>query len=614
MVDDTEIDFTRGEDSPWYAIQSREIVTVEHPCLVKNVDAGIQTLGGFSEVDQMVKERGKNPISLFLNPRDPASRPLISTNRLTSNVLLKITVPKRTGRKRKRGSSDPWIDDALLDPPRKDTKYLLQSLRDNPENSTVEIPGSIVAAQLFRTMPDFVYSTSDSAFMTQIREKILPFRYPFIKEWKLDTSRGKTDGEIVPPPTLSTQQVPGNYGYRQNPAVQAAVDKNTGKRVMVNAQKGQPTYTIQVHSDTQAMPIASDPSAPPLSAQDDDFRRMVSTLQGIFSKRPIWTRRGMLNQLPAGAPEFIFRRAIGYVAYALRSGPWRDCYVKLGVDPTTNPEYRIYQSITLQFMTKSREMRSRWTRVPHKSGGRSEQNSHIFHGGLPVHDDGKAWQLCDFTDPLLARLAQTPNFRSSCERRYFGWYKNGTYSKIKIIFKAKMDMLLIGEQPDDSTFESIVKFPEEYHGNDYEDPMVHLPPDAGRLELLWASQYRAMCRAAEGTLPASGRLTKSRPNRRVGYLGPGEETYIEEEASEAEASAPLDKSRVISFTPLQGVGNEDDEDGEDDLDDLAADGDGEEDEWENAGDDFGNGKDDPKHSETDDLGEELEDSSEEAGE
>jgi general transcription factor 3C polypeptide 5 (transcription factor C subunit 1) len=34
----------------------------------------------------------------------------------TTNVLLKITVPKRTGRKRKRGSQDPYLGDINAPP------------------------------------------------------------------------------------------------------------------------------------------------------------------------------------------------------------------------------------------------------------------------------------------------------------------------------------------------------------------------------------------------------------------------------------------------------------------------------------------------------------------
>ena len=41
------------------------------------------------------------------------SVPILSHNGATTNVLLQITVPKRTGRKRKRGSQDPYFDPAV---------------------------------------------------------------------------------------------------------------------------------------------------------------------------------------------------------------------------------------------------------------------------------------------------------------------------------------------------------------------------------------------------------------------------------------------------------------------------------------------------------------------
>ena len=39
--------------------------------------------------------------------------PILSHNGTTTNVLLQITVPKRTGRKRKRGSQDPYLEPSV---------------------------------------------------------------------------------------------------------------------------------------------------------------------------------------------------------------------------------------------------------------------------------------------------------------------------------------------------------------------------------------------------------------------------------------------------------------------------------------------------------------------
>lgn len=94
---------------------------------------------------------------LFLRPDDRSSRPLISTSSPSNNVLLKITVPKRTGRKRKRGSDEPFEEESQNEKggienttDRRDTRYLLQSLRDNLDLYEVEAIGSIERSHVFR--------------------------------------------------------------------------------------------------------------------------------------------------------------------------------------------------------------------------------------------------------------------------------------------------------------------------------------------------------------------------------------------------------------------------------------------------------------------------------
>lgn len=90
----------------------------------------------------------------------------MSYNSITNNVLLKITVPKRTGRKRKRGSQDPYTDDgrstsqatseknsfgenqshSLNDKP----NSILRKLRDNVGKYTVEAAGAIEQSHRYR--------------------------------------------------------------------------------------------------------------------------------------------------------------------------------------------------------------------------------------------------------------------------------------------------------------------------------------------------------------------------------------------------------------------------------------------------------------------------------
>jgi len=57
----------------------------------------------------------KGCIPLYIRPDDPLCPPLLSHNSQTRNVLLKITVPRRTGRKRKRGSDGPYLEESKLE-------------------------------------------------------------------------------------------------------------------------------------------------------------------------------------------------------------------------------------------------------------------------------------------------------------------------------------------------------------------------------------------------------------------------------------------------------------------------------------------------------------------
>lgn len=111
------------------------------------------------------------------------ARPLQSTTTQTNNVLLKVTVPKWTGRRRKRGSNGPWEEDpafrarreqdGVLE--RRDARMRMRSLRDNVGRYTIEPVGRVERTHVFRTLPDYVFSSSASPFTQRFRETILTF-------------------------------------------------------------------------------------------------------------------------------------------------------------------------------------------------------------------------------------------------------------------------------------------------------------------------------------------------------------------------------------------------------------------------------------------------------
>lgn len=39
--------------APWYSVPSEAVVSVEHPGIIKNVEKGIQTLGGYTKAEKV---------------------------------------------------------------------------------------------------------------------------------------------------------------------------------------------------------------------------------------------------------------------------------------------------------------------------------------------------------------------------------------------------------------------------------------------------------------------------------------------------------------------------------------------------------------------------------
>ncbi|KAL1850289.1 tau 95 subunit of transcription factor TFIIIC [Paecilomyces lecythidis] len=468
----------RERTAPWYTIPSRRIVSVEHPGIVKNVDKAIDTLNGSSGISKILKPpRADTPANVNLRPEDPMARSIQSTSLPSNNIVLKVTVPKWTGRKRKRGSDDPFTMDPTAENERRTAKDRLRSLRDNEGKYHVEAVGMVERTHVFRSMPDYAYSTTRSAFTQKFKEHILPFDYEKMKEFDLDLSRGTGSNlDIIPPPSFSHGDVPLNYMYRQNPTVKQSVD-TSGKVSTVNTQQAPKVLTYLVTYDTEEVPSGPRESCPPIETLEPNLQHTIATVKKLFEERPLWTRRAIRNILTTHDERYCLRHAVPYIGYIFRSGPWRDAIVKFGHDPRSSPEYRQYQTIMFRLFAREAEV----ARDGGGGGGRRHtlprpaeagpdapgmSTSHLFTGEPPLPLDGKLWMVCDITDSLLRSMLFPPGpppgfLRSTCDILIDGWYGNGTMAKAKTIMRAKVQTLMAENRAtDDSEFDRIVAFPD----------------------------------------------------------------------------------------------------------------------------------------------------------
>jgi general transcription factor 3C polypeptide 5 (transcription factor C subunit 1) len=149
------------------------LIVVEHPCIVKNAGKAIKSLGGPLLLDELLNEPSLDKsIEASLRPDDPFAKTVPAGPVITGNVLLKITVPKMTGRKRKRGSDELFQfhssnyakesssndEGSALEKERRHER-LLRALSDNPTTYTVTSVGSIKETYRFRCKQSHLCST-----------------------------------------------------------------------------------------------------------------------------------------------------------------------------------------------------------------------------------------------------------------------------------------------------------------------------------------------------------------------------------------------------------------------------------------------------------------------
>lgn len=378
----------------------------------------------------MDKKHGTEPAAgVSLRPDDPFAKKLPSTGVRSQNILIKVTLPKRTGRKRKRGSNEPYVESSTGENDTGTTTAtdLVRRVRDNADRYTIEPMGIISNTHRFQTLPDFQVRAAEVPIMRELREHAILPDYERLKSFNISAS-SLSDGIASfpgPPsfmPTGNTQNAPRPERWRN--------EKPNREENIVNLMSGPTPPRL---SDL-ALPINAQevPQAPPKrlpEATSPPVQKAIDALGRLLEERPIVTRRVYLAKLQ-GHQEASIRWAVPYVGYYFSHGPWRHAVVRYGVDPRKDPKCRIYQ--TLSYSHKALET-SRSTLTLRKKA----EASFVFDGKTTM-DPASPWQLCDLTDVTLQSLVDTDDIRAKCDSNAWGWYRNGTVAKICVILRDKM--------------------------------------------------------------------------------------------------------------------------------------------------------------------------------
>ncbi|OIW29567.1 hypothetical protein CONLIGDRAFT_661299 [Coniochaeta ligniaria NRRL 30616] len=547
---------TAGNDlpqAPSYSIPPRRFGAVEHPMIIKDIDKGIKTFGrGHSFQTILDSASPQISVPLYLRPDNPTVRPLTSHNAASHNVIVKVTVPKRTGRKRKRGTDAPFeyhdappakktpvqgadsiLSHSLLDTP----SLLRRKLRDTAGRYTLEPVGVVHNTHRYRGLSDFQYSMGNSRFMNRFVAQVMPGSIAELRRYEIEVGTAQPpDIDLVPPPLFAPQGMPNAYNFSQNPFVRNLGADGLGEearpvsasgssdetesdaesrfseefeRVVNTSMRGPaPGYFIRYNE----FPSPLRPRVPP-DLSDPHVAAVMAELRRAMNERPVWTRRSMFNRLSAAVSSLpksgnIIKHCIQYAGYQFRGGPWRDSLVRYGVDPRSDPKHRIYQ--TLIFKLHKRRVGNvggTWQSVRRKEvstlsgsfgrywkdsveaadsaaddgggGGETPRKSrgHEFDG-TSFTTDGKVWQVCDITDPLLAKLFAEAEPLPECDFEKSGWYSPVLWFVAKAIMKRKMLAIRFKRHLPDAAFEPALKIVRDAAASDVAVENINVPlPD-----------------------------------------------------------------------------------------------------------------------------------------
>ncbi|KAF2673323.1 hypothetical protein BT63DRAFT_153470 [Microthyrium microscopicum] len=510
-----------------------QIISLEHPCRIHNVDRGVKSLGGHTILNKFLdssKDWKSRKPHISLRPEDAFATKLPSFYNVTNNVVLKITVPKRTGRKRKRGSDHPFEMDADWPPPKSglaDAAAVHRSIRDNEKKYSYSPVGEIRHTYRFRTITSFQHATVGNPVVKRMKKTLLSSDYETVKQFGVDPSPDLAPtAELHPPPGIALTELPFPFYYRQNENIFVQTDP-TGAIQSVNLDHQMKSSITKIGHDAPTVPTTPPPNLPKEYTLDPYIRQVVKALRNALKDRPILSTR-VQSAASNNAPFGNIRRAIPYCGYMFREGPFKNALIRYGVDPRSDTKYRDYQlvHVHVQPPDKSKVWYSKDLNKDITSS--NKQDAYKFDG-TTVSMDHKVWQACDVSDPLLRSILDNSNLCDTFETTTRGWYKSGVWSIFRVLLKDKIDRIVHGTSRDDAFYKMVLEdWPENLE--DYSiDPSKRLSQDPDIASL--RARARTLGRQAELTGATRKRMRKDFLEGGDDYdedLGSGQESAVDD--------------------------------------------------------------------------------------
>ncbi|KAL8283271.1 hypothetical protein RQP46_006049 [Phenoliferia psychrophenolica] len=402
---------------------------IEYPGPVNSVPRALKSLGGLEHVSRTLATP-PNPasaIELNLNPKAKFSHPVQAGILDSGNIIMKVVKRRR---KRPKLAEDGSLEEEGI--------------------YTMEAVGVATKTVRFRGMADFQYNPSTKpddpilvmadAMRTMNVEAMAAFSFPAPDE-------DFTEDLYLPPSIFSRQGVPQMWEYKAlSASVKTTSDRPgpSGEEVqrLINGTrwKGKPMVTIPFATPD----VPTGPTEELIKLRRPVTKHSEAAALELLKRRPIWTRMGLLNEMPAEDARNATnqKQIVSLTGYTFADGPFRDLIIRFGYDPRTDPESRFYQHLSLRNVANVRSKKAVIPLVdvrsnPAKARDIPTRKEHLFDGKTPNGKIGN-FQLCDLSDPLLESLVQSPaGVLPVCSGNAEGWYDPDYFEQIRKVLRHK---------------------------------------------------------------------------------------------------------------------------------------------------------------------------------
>ncbi|XP_076455107.1 general transcription factor 3C polypeptide 5-like [Babylonia areolata] len=309
-------------------MNDKQLVCIEYPGIVQNVDKALQTLGGIKAVNKSIKDETKR-LEMHFRPADIYCKPACGTSHKTAGVILHVRRRKR--QPRKKGSMV-----------RSGARGNAGDCHDDGYEYKVDILGTVFSAIRFEGMCDFQYlpvsRREDGSYENHLDKLVMRKFLPEEDYMSLDAP------VFLSPIMFSRFDTPQDYGFLLKRRKKDTTTAMQPSEILAAGRKARQRFTTVV-SFTDPIPQAAGAVclAHALKFNDTGLRE---ALQELFEERPIWPRTALAYRLrhnPQTAHHL--KDVLPSVAYFFLTGPWRTFWVRMGYDPRHDPAAKKFQGI-----------------------------------------------------------------------------------------------------------------------------------------------------------------------------------------------------------------------------------------------------------------------------